>query len=160
MYIHFEAAVPALNRHPKYRSSVKLLTQLSAPIKSDEFRRRLRFSHLVLKEGKWVLVQPKYCLPERWLICKCNPREVLISCIRTATLRVSCPRRWHLSWHFVLTPVSCLKEVILSWNSFLSKGTVSVCQNSVTTWKINSYNEWRMAEIVNKLPNFDLFWTP
>ena len=93
MYIHFETAVSALNRHPQYRSPVKLLTELSAPIKSDEFKKKLRFSHLVLKEGKWVLVQPKYCLPDRWLVCKCNPREILISCIKTATMRVSCPRR-------------------------------------------------------------------
>ena len=141
MYIHFETAVSALNGHPKFRSSVKLLRELAAPIKSDQFRKKLRFSHLVRKEGKWVLVQPKYSLPERWLVCKCNPREVLISCIRTATMHVSCPRRWHLSWHFVLTPCLALKEAILSWNLFLSKAPSVSARISVTTWK-NKQLKW------------------
>ena len=93
MYIHLQTAASALSSHPQYRSPVKLLTDFSAPVKSDEFKKKLRFSHLVVKEGKWVLVQPKYCLPERWLVCKCNPKEILISCIKQATMRVSCPRR-------------------------------------------------------------------
>ena len=144
MYIHFETAVSALNRHPQYRSPVKLLTDFSAPVKSDEFKKKLRFSHLVVKEGKWVLVQPKYSLPERWLVCKCNPKEILISCIKTATMRVSCPRR---RWHLVLTP--CLDTLCLALEGGDTKLGTCSCPKpqslsasiSVTAWK-NKQLKW------------------
>ena len=92
MYIHLQTAASVLKGHPQNRSPVRLHRDFSAPEKSDEFKQKLRFSHLVVKERKWILVQPIVTLPEHWFICKCDPQNILFM-TRQVTMRVSCPRR-------------------------------------------------------------------
>ena len=93
MYIHLQTAASVLKGHPQNKSPVRLHRDFSAPEKSDEFKQKLRFSHLVVKNPmKWFLVQPIVTLPEHWFICKCDPHNIKYI-TRQVTMRVSYPVR-------------------------------------------------------------------